>query len=204
MRKPLFAAVLLAAACSDGSTEPKVVPAPTLASVSPSEIRIGSPDTTLVFIGTGFQEESVTRLDSVGLATSYVSETELRARVPARLLEKGRVAAASVFTLEVGKSSAPVNVTVHYVAPTFTSMSHDTATAGQANPAAVTVTGTGFYFGTQVMWNGQPLTTLYQTPASVVFFPVVTTPGVYQVHVRNPTPGGGSTATRNFTVKPKP
>jgi hypothetical protein len=133
-----------------------------------------------------------------------VSETELRARVPARLLEKGRVATASVFTLAVGKSSEPANVTVAFAAPTFASMSHDTATAGQANPASVTVTGTGFYFGTQVMWNGQPLTTLYQTPTTVVFFPLVTTPGVYPVHVRNPTPGGGSTTTKNFTVKPKP
>lgn len=203
MRKSLFSAVLLAAACSDGSTEPKVIPAPTLASVSPSEIRIGSPDTTLVFIGTGFQEESVTRLDSAGLVTTYVSQTELRARVPAALLEKGRVAMASVFTLSVAKSSETVGVTVFYAAPTFASMSHDTATAGQANPASVLVTGTGFYFGTQVMWNGQPLTTLYQTPTTVVFFPLVTTPGVYQVHVRNPTPGGGSTATMNFTVKPK-
>lgn len=205
MRKTRLATVLLlAAACSEGSTEPRVIPAPTLTSVSPSEIRIGSPDTTLTFIGTGFQKESVTRLDSVGLVTTYVSETELRAAVPARLLEKGRVATASVFTLAVGKSSEARDVTVHYVAPTFASMSHDTATAGQANPASVTVTGTGFYFGTQVIWNGQPLTTLYQTSSTVIFFPVVTTPGVYEVHVRNPTPGGGSTATKTFTVKPQP
>ena len=205
MRKSLSAAViLLAAACSEGSTEPKVVPAPTLASVTPNEIQIGSPDTTLTFTGTGFQRESVTRLDSVGLVTTYVSETELRAAVPRALLEKARVATASVFTLAAARSSETVNVTVHFAAPTFTSMSHDTATAGQANPASVTVTGTGFFFGTQVIWNGQPLTTLYQTPTSVIFFPVVTTPGVYEVHVRNPTPGGGSTATKNFTVKPAP
>ncbi|MBW3570077.1 MAG: IPT/TIG domain-containing protein [Gemmatimonadetes bacterium] len=206
MRKGFSAAAIVfaAAACSDGGTTPKVVPAPVLTSVTPSELPVSSNDATLTFIGSGFQKESVTRMDSVGLATTYVSESELRATVPGWMLEKGRVAPVSVFTLAAGKTSEVVNVTIAYAAPTLGSLSHDTATAGRPNPSPVTVTGTGFSFGTQVVWNGQPLTTLYQTPTTVIFTPVVTTPGVYPVFVRNPTPGGGSSATTTFTVRSQP
>lgn len=195
---------VLAAACSEKSTEPEVIPDPVLTAVSPSEIQIGSPDVTITFTGTGFQRESVTRFDSTGLATTYVSETELRAVVPARLLDRPGPWPVSVFTLAVGKSSQVQNVTVFFAMPALDSISHDTATAGQTHPAPVRMRGSGFFFGTQVLWNGQPITTLYQNPTTVVFNPVVTTPGTYQVSVRNPTPGGGtSTATRTFTVRPQ-
>lgn len=206
MRTPpsrLAAVLFLAAACSEGSTEPRVIPPPVLAAVSPSEVQIGSAETTLTFTGTGFQPESTTRMDSAGLVTTFVSETELRAVVPARLLESPGPKNVSVFTLAAGKSSEVRTVTVFYAVPTFTGLSRDTATAGTQQPG-VTATGTGFYFGTQVLWNGQPVTTLYQTPTTVVFFPVATTPGTFPVSVRNPTPGGGTTASRTFTVRPAP
>lgn len=201
---PLAALLVLAAGCSDGGTEPKVIPAPVLESVTPAQVLVGSPDTTITLTGTGFQRESVARLESTGLATTYVSETELRARVPAHLLESGGAKNVAVFTLAVAKSSEPRPLTVYYDVPKLESLSHDTARAGQANPAAVYVNGSGFFFGTRVLWNGQPLTTLYQTPTRVYFIPPVTTAGTFSVAVQNPAPGGGTTASTTFRVLPAP
>jgi hypothetical protein len=197
----LAALLVLAAACSDnGSTEPKVVPAPVLTSVTPNQILIGSGDTEMTFTGSGFQPESQARFRSTGLPTTFVSETEVRAVVPASLLDQPGIMTAGVFTLAAGKSSEPQNVTIFYAPPTISSLSYNTATVNMPTPPLVQVNGTGFFFGSKVLWNGQELTTLYQTPTRVMFTPVLTTAGTAQIAVRNPAPGGGTSATTTFTV----
>lgn len=197
----LAALLVLAAACSDnGSTEPKVVPAPVLASVTPNQVLIGSAATEVTFQGSDFQPESQARMDSVGLVTTYVSATELRATVPAALLEVPGIKRAGVFTLAAGKSSETQNLTVFYAAPTLSSLSYSAARVNMPTPPMVEVTGTGFFFGSKVVWNGQELTTLYQTPTRIMFAPILTTVGTAQVFVRNPQPGGGSSASTTFTV----
>jgi hypothetical protein len=199
----LAALLVLAAACSDdGSTEPKVVPAPVLTSVTPNQILIGSPATEMTFIGAGFQPESQARFNTTGLATTYVSETELRATVPASLLDQPGIRTVGVFTLAAGKASDPQNVTIFYAPPTISSLSYSTATVNQPTPPLVEVNGTGFFFGSKVMWNGQELTTLYQTQTKVMFTPRVTTVGTAQIVVRNPEPGGGDSNSTTFTVAP--
>ncbi|HST57320.1 MAG TPA: IPT/TIG domain-containing protein [Longimicrobium sp.] len=211
-RSPLLAAALLfaAAACSDGgggTTEPAI---PVLTAVSPATVPVGSTDVTVTLTGTGFDRKAQVRLTTPqvpgsiprGLVTTWVSSTEVRAVVPTVLMVTGTVANLSVFSLDAGKTTAEQTFTVMYAAPTLTALSHTTATRGQANPTAVTVTGTGFAFGTTVVWAGQPVTTLYQTPTSVYFIPPVNTAGTFELFVRNPTPGGGSSVTRTFTVQP--
>lgn len=210
-RAPVLSAALLvlAAACSDGGTESNEPLTPILTSVSPATVPVGSADVTLTLIGSDFDRDVQVRFAPTatppvlpqGLATTWVSKTELRAVIPAAQMVTGTVANVSVFSLEAAKASATQTVTVAYAVPTITSLSHTTATRGQANPTAVTVTGTGFAFGTTVVWAGQPITTLYQTPTSVYFIPPVNTAGTFELFVRNPTPGGGSSATRTFTVQ---
>jgi hypothetical protein len=213
MRKaPLLPAVLLliAAACSDdGSTEPEVL-VPVLTSVSPAVVPVGSAAVELTLVGSGFSPEARVRISMPefptqvpkGLVSTWVSETEMRAVVPANQMETGTVAQIAVFSLEAGVASTDHTFTITYPAPTLTSLSYTTATVGQANPPGVTVTGSGFSFGTRVIWNGQPITTLYQTPTTVIFFPPVNAAGTFDVFVRNPVPGGGSSVTRTFTVQP--
>jgi hypothetical protein len=199
----IAALLMLAAACSDGgTTEPKVVPAPVLTAVTPNQILIGSAATEMTFTGSGFQRESQARFRTTGLPTTYVSETELRAVIPASLLDQPGVMTAGVFTLAAGKSSEPQNVTIFYAPPTISSLSYSSAPRNQSTPALVEVTGTGFFFGTRVLWNGQEITTLYQTPTRVMFTPVLTTAGTAQIAIRNPEPGGGTSASTTFTVTP--
>ncbi|HYW10356.1 MAG TPA: IPT/TIG domain-containing protein [Longimicrobium sp.] len=210
-RSAVFPAALLfaAVACSDGNAGPSEPLVPVLTSVSPATVPVGSADATLTLIGSGFARDVQVRFTPVvtppvlarGLATTWVSETELRAVIPAAQMVTGMVGNLSVFSLEASKTSGDQPITIAYAVPALTALSHTTATRGQANPAAVTVTGTGFAFGTTVVWAGQPITTLYQTPTSVYFIPPVTTAGTFELFVRNPTPGGGSSTTRTFTVQ---
>ena len=210
-RVPVLSAaiLLLAAACSDGGTGSSEPLVPVLTSIAPSTIPVGSGDVTLTLTGSDFARDVQVRFTPNvtpptlprGLATTWVSRTEVRAVIPAAQLVTGTTASISVFSLESAQASGDQTLTVAYAVPTLAGLSHTTATRGQPNPTAVTVTGTGFAFGTTVVWAGQPITTLYQTPTSVYFIPPVNTAGTFELFVRNPAPGGGSSTTRTFTVQ---
>jgi hypothetical protein len=56
---------------------------PLLQSISPSLVQAGRSDFTLTVTGAGFNENSIVKLGSTALATSFVSATQLTATVPA-------------------------------------------------------------------------------------------------------------------------
>ena len=58
-------------------------PEPMLTSIDPNSIEVGSSDFTLTTFGQDFVEDSVVRFDGVDLLTTFVSEAELTAEVPA-------------------------------------------------------------------------------------------------------------------------
>ncbi len=67
-------------------------PEPVLTSIDPDSIEVGSGDFTLSAIGQDFVEDSVVRFDGVDLVTTFISETELTAEVPAgEVTEPGSV-----------------------------------------------------------------------------------------------------------------
>ena len=63
---------------------------PSVASISPSAIQTGAPDTTITVIGTNFVSGSTVNLDGTALNTSFASSTQLTATVPtAKLANMG-------------------------------------------------------------------------------------------------------------------
>jgi len=144
-------------------------PAPTLTSVTPASIYAGSPDTTFTLTGTNFDVSSVAMAGNTGLATTFVSPTQLTAVVPAAAL-------ASVGTLSLtvsnpapgGGTSQAVPVTLRQPPAKLTSLSPASATVGSSS---VTVTITGSYFTpTAVVYLGfAPLATTYISPTSIQF-----------------------------------
>jgi IPT/TIG domain len=198
----LLGAVL--AACGDGgggSTGPEPAPPPVLAAISPDEAGVGDGGVLLTATGRGFQRTSAIRWNGTELSTTYVSETGLRAAVPAALLETGGQASVDVVTPEPGGGvSAARGFTVRYAAPTLASLSVDTATVGRAG-VTVTVTGTGFAAATQVRWNGEARATTFLGPTQVSFaLTGAEAAGGAQVTVANPQPGGGVSAAASFIV----
>jgi Abnormal spindle-like microcephaly-assoc'd, ASPM-SPD-2-Hydin/Beta-propeller repeat len=90
--------------------------------------------------------------------------------------------------------------------PILSTISPTSAVAGAA-AFSLTVNGSGFVAGSQVQWNGAPLTTTYvngtQLTATVTAASIAAA-GEAQVTVANPAPGGGTSASVAFTIAAGP
>jgi hypothetical protein len=94
-------------------------PAPTLGQVAPSAATAGSGDTTLTLTGSDFLSSSTVDFNGAALATTFVSNTELTAVVPAADLASAGMAAITVVTPGPGGgTSAPQSLTINPPAQT--------------------------------------------------------------------------------------
>jgi hypothetical protein len=95
-----------------------------------------------------------------------------------------------------GTGQAPV--------PTITSLSLGSVPAGSAD-TQITISGSGFVYGSQVLWNGVALPCCAYPNGNTqlnVTIPAanLATAGTYQISVFTPTPGGGTSNSLPFTV----
>jgi hypothetical protein len=91
-------------------------------------------------------------------------------------------------------------------APSVTSLSPTTATAGSA-AITLTLRGTDFISTSSVQWNGNAISTSYQNPIllyATVPATDVQSAGSATVTVVNPSPGGGTATAGTFTISPAP
>jgi len=90
------------------------------------------------------------------------------------------------------------------LAPAIVSLSPDTMNAG--GPAfTVTITGYNFVSSSTVQWNGSSRTTTYISSTQLqaqITTGDITSAGSASLSVTNPAPGGGSSGSAEFTVKP--
>ncbi|MDP9091213.1 MAG: hypothetical protein M3O26_21060 [Pseudomonadota bacterium] len=197
--------VLLAATDGRGAWmgSPAYQPTPTLTSLNPAQVTIGSPTLPVVLNGTGFTNSSSVTLDSAAIAATYVSSTQLQVMLASTVLSK-----AGAHTLVVtnpipgGGTSAGATFTVAYPSPTITSMSPNTATAGAAG-LTVDIIGAGFEPVSIVQWNGTALATTYVSATELTaMVPTANLAGAANssVTVVTPAPGGGASAALSFTI----
>jgi hypothetical protein len=183
-------------------------PSPTPTSLSPSSATAGGAAFTLTVAGTNFVSTSTVKWKGTGLATKYVSATELTATVPASDIATAGTASVTVVNpTPGGGTSSGLTFTINNPKPKATSLSPSSVTAGGA-AFTLTVTGTHFVSTSTVKWNGTGLTTTYvsatKLTASVPASDIATA-GTPSVTVVNPTPGGGASSGLTFTINnPKP
>ncbi len=185
-------------------------PAPTITTISPDNLAAGGPPFTLTGNGTNFisgaAPGSQVNFGGVALTTTFVSSTQLTAFVPA-----SSIATAGTFQVTVtnpmpgGGTSNAVNFTVIGTnpVPTITTISPTSATAGGAD-FTLTVNGTGFVSTSAVNFGGVARTTTFVSATQLtaaIPAPAIATEGTAAVTVTNPTPGGGTSNTVNFTIK---
>ncbi len=188
-------------------------PAPTITTISPTNVTAGAAAFTLTVNGTGFQQgaqASVVNLGGVAKTTTFVSSTQLTASIPASDVTTAGTRAITVVTpAPGGGTSNTVNLTVDPAppTPTLTSISPDTVTAG-SGAFTLTVNGTGFQQGAQasvVNLGGVAKTTTFvsstQLTASIPASDV-TTAGTRSITVVTPAPGGGTSNALTLTVSP--
>jgi hypothetical protein len=96
MRKSIYISIFLLyllGGCTKNNTNPNPNPTPTtqnplptILNLTPNTIKAGNGDVTITIVGTNFISKSIAQLETVALATSFNSSTQLTAVIPSTVL----------------------------------------------------------------------------------------------------------------------
>lgn len=175
---------------------------PAITSETPSKVIAGYGAFILTVSGTNLVSPSTVYWGTTPLVTTHYTSSSLLAQVPANLVANQGTFSLTVTT--VGGTSAPVNYTVGPPVPVITSLSPSSAAAGGA-AFTLTITGTGFVPGIEVLWGitwvkcayVSPTEETATIPASLIATAVQTGVVIYY-------PGVGWSRSAPFTVTPAP
>ncbi|MES2386869.1 MAG: hypothetical protein V4543_02610 [Bacteroidota bacterium] len=178
-------------------------PVPALSGISPSSATAGGAAFTLTLNGTNFYSGTVAKWNGTALTTTYVSATQVTAAVPSANIASAGTASVTVTNATPGGGTTSAQTfTVNNTSPGLSSISPSSATAG-GSAFTLTLTGSNFYSGSVVKWNGTALTTTYVSATQVtaaVPAANIASAGTASVTVTNAAPGGGTTSSQTFTI----
>jgi hypothetical protein len=201
----LISAVAILAACGSAtklSTNPTqpTTPASVSVAVSPStaNIRAGS-SYTFTTIVTGSTNATVSWSvnstpggdSTIGTITSSGTYT-----APAALPSPNTITVTATSAADTTKSSSSA-VTLWNPTPNLAGIS---PAASNLGAFTLTVTGTNFISGAQILFNNSPLTTTFVNSTQLTAAGTASTAGAFPVAVENPDPGASSSSTLNFQV----
>jgi trimeric autotransporter adhesin len=180
---------------------------PVIRSITPNPLYVGSADTSITISGSGLSASTTVQWNGTPLVVDGYSFSAygalVTAIVPAADLAAPATASVTVNTPEITPSlSNAFNVSI--VNPPPPAISSISPVGAPINTAStITVTGSGFTKGSTIDLNGVAVATTYgnsssltaQLPASAV-----ATPGVYNLTVNTPAPGGGTSSALSFTA----
>ncbi len=183
-------------------------PVPTTATLNPNSVVFGGADLPIMVTGTNFVGTSVVRWNGVNLATTFNSDTQLMATIPAANTAAITNANVDVFNpLPGGGDSNDQVFSVVNPVGTIANLNPDNVVFGSA-AFTLEVNGQNFIDGAVVTWNGVNRTTTFDNDTRVtVDIPAtdVAAAGTAQVRIVNPAPGGGPSAPVTFTINnPQP
>jgi hypothetical protein len=184
-------------------------PGALLASLSVDSVLIGAPDLSLQVTGDAFVAESIVRLDSLDLPTTFVSTTALGAVIPAGALDTAKVFDIIVVNPGAGQSNT-LPFAVLNPAPVLASVAPDTA--NRLDTVQAVLTGSGIVPG---------FTTVVVSPADDITVSDVAWPdtshvtatiavsagaaiGARSISLSTVSPGGGSSEFLAFRVAGNP
>lgn len=201
----LLTALLFLVSCgSDRAATPN--PAPTVTSIAPTSALAGAAAFSLTVNGTGFMNTSTVQWNGAARATTFVSATQLTAAITAADIATAAAANVTVTTpTPGGGTSGAKSFTIQAPnpAPTISTLSPTGAVAGGA-AFTLTVNGAGFVNASTVQWNGAARTTTFvsatQLSAAITAADIASA-GTGTVTVSSPTPGGGVSAGKSFTIQ---
>ena len=185
-------------------------PLPALSAISPSIVDLGGPEFTLTVTGTGFVETSVVRWRGRDRSTRFISDTELRASIPASDIAVSRGSRITVFSPPPGGGlSNALGVGIRITGPEETRISFinpSIAALGQEGFTLV-ITGQGFTTSSVVRWNGEDRPTTssvtrrneLELEASIPASDLGA-PGLAEISVYTPPPGRGISNVVLFPV----
>jgi hypothetical protein len=174
-------------------------PIPTITSTAPASAYTGSAGFSLTVNGQGFLPTSVASFNSNVRTTTYVSSMQIRVAVLASDLQNtNQEQNLSVFNPAPGGGGTSFTFPVISPIPTVGNLSPNGLVAG-TGAATLIINGNNFSPNATVLWNGKPRSTTYvpNGPFAVELHAELTAadvsrPGIDQVAVSNPAPGGTS------------
>ncbi len=178
-------------------------PLPNISSITPSNTTVGGAAFTLTLTGTGFVAGATVNFGSnPAITPSSVTSTQIVATIPAAYIATAGTVNVTVTNPVGGGTSNAQTFTINNPAPTETSLSPTSATAGGA-AFTLTVNGTGFVSTSVVKFNAAVKTTTFvnatQLTAAITAADIATA-GTATVTVTNPVPGGGTSGNLSFTI----
>jgi hypothetical protein len=177
---------------------------PAITALEPPEATVNDPGLTLSVRGTGFLSGTLVLWNGAELPTTFVDSEHLTAQVGA-----GQLAAAGQATVSTRSpdsfESNDLTFQIHALPPAITSLAPAAIRAG--GPATtLTINGTNFAPGAQVLWNGAPLTTQFisSTQLRVQLAPALIAQGqTVGIAVQNSTPDQQISNDQTFEVLPQ-
>jgi hypothetical protein len=179
--------------------------APITTSISPTSKNVGAAQFTLTVNGSNFVSNSVVKFNGSSRTTTFVSASQLTAIIPATdLLTASNTIQITVFNTALGGGTSNAQTfTVNNSAPTITSISPTTKTAGDVQ-FTLTIKGSNFVNTSIARFNGVNLATTYssstQLTAIIPAGDMLTATTTAQITVFNTAPGGGMSNAQIFTV----
>jgi hypothetical protein len=198
----LLAAALLLPSCGGVVNNP----APSISSLSPTNINAGQPGFTLTVNGSGFAPQSLVYWNGSAISTIFLSGDQLQATIPSSFISTPGSAIIEVQTPAPGGGmTSQLTFTINTVnspIPILTSISPSAGLAG-GNQFLMHLVGNNFESQSVVTINGNGQQTAFldsqdlqvQIPATELI-----SAGVLSVAVLNPSPGGGTSQTLPLTV----
>jgi len=178
-------------------------PVPSLTSLSPATVVVGSGTFTLTVNGSNFVNGSLVQVNGSNRSTTFVSSTQLTAAIPASdVASSGTVSITAANPAPGGGASTAFTLTINNPSPSLSTISPVSVSAGSA-AFTLTLTGSGFIPGSVVRANGANRTTTFvsstQLTAAIPASDVASS-GTDSITVANPAPGGGISAALALTI----
>jgi len=197
---PLLAIFSLAA-CSSGSSTPTNLPPQSVSvTVSPSSanIRVGSSLTFSASVA-GTTNTSVTwSVNSTpgGNSTLGTIDASGNYSAPSSLPSPNTISVTATSAADATKSNSSA-VTLLNPTPTIVGISPSSTNLGNFS---LTITGSNFVSGAQVLLNNTPLSTTFVSATQLTATGNATSAGTFAVSVQNPNPGSSTSSSLNFQV----
>jgi len=176
-------------------------PQPSLTSLSPSSALAGAGALTLTLNGSNFLSTSMVTYNGVAHPATFVSASALTITLNAADLATAGSYAVVVTNPAPGGGSSTLSYSVNNPAPTLSSFSPASSTAGAAT-LTLTLNGSNFLSTSTVTYNGvaHPATFVSANSLTITLSAAdQATAGSYAVVVTNPAPDGGN-STLSFPV----
>lgn len=180
---------------------------PILRSISPTSVPTGSSGQTITLTGTNFFNDSQVLFNGAGRPTTFISRTQLTVQLSSSdLAQAGNKGLSVSNSAEGGWTSNIINLSIFANAPTLSSISPSSASAG-SGPITLTATGANFTDTSLVRVNGSNRTTSFISGTQLTA--TLTTndlagPGSLSITVINSSSGSSSGALTFTVTNPGP